>query len=127
MAEAPHGLLGSLRSLAAHAVELLHNRVELLLTELEEEKERLLRTLALGAAAFFLLGAGLVFLAIFLTVLLWDEHRLLVLGLMTAFFLATGLAALLGAWRQARRKSRMLEASLGELGRDRAALETPAE
>ncbi len=125
MTDTPRGLFSSVRSLAAHALELLQNRVELLLTEIEEEKERLLRTLALGAAAFFLLGAGLIYLSIFLTVLFWDEHRLLVLGLLTAFFLGTGLLALWGARRQARRKSRLLGSSLGELTRDRAALQTP--
>ena len=127
MTDAPRGLFGSVRSLAAHALELLQNRVELLLTEIEEEKERLLRTLALGAAAFLLLGAGLIFLSIFLTVLFWDEHRLLVLGLLSAFFLGTGLLALWGARRQTRRKSRLLGSSLGELTRDRAALQTPPQ
>ena len=43
---------------------------------------------ALAAAAFLCLG--LAFLAVFLTVLLWDEHRLLALGVFTALFLGGG-------------------------------------
>lgn len=121
------GLLGSLRSLAAHSLELLQNRFELLLTEIEEEKERLLRTLFLGATAVLLLGAGVVFLAIFLTVLFWEEHRLLTLGLLTGFFFLAGFVALSSAVRQARRASKPLKATLDELAHDRAMLETPPQ
>ncbi|MCK9283175.1 MAG: phage holin family protein [Rhodocyclaceae bacterium] len=122
MSESSGGLLGSLRGLAVHAVEVLQNRVELMLTEIEEEKERLLRTLALGAAAVFLLSAGVVFLAIFLTVLFWEEHRLLTLGLLAGFFFIAGFASLVGASRQTRRTSKLLGASRDELARDKAAL-----
>lgn len=119
----PGGLLHSLRGLATHGVALLRNRLTLLATELEEEKSRLLRLLLLGAAAFVMLAAGLVFLAIFLTVLLWDEHRLLVLGLVTAGFLGFGTLALLVAVRTARTGSRLFSASLAELAADQSVLD----
>ncbi len=125
MDETPQrGLFASLRSLLASLVETLQVRVQLLAAELEEEKSRLLRLLAFGAAAFFLLGAGTVFLAIFLTVAYWEEHRLLTLGLMTLFFLGGGFAALLGAARAARAKSQLFAGSIAELTRDRDELES---
>lgn len=119
------GLLGSLRNLLAHGLELAQVRLELLLTELEEEKTRLLKLLAYGAAALLLLMMGLVFLAVFITVLLWDEHRLLALGLCSFFFLGTGLLALAGVSRLAHRDEKPLAASLNELAQDRSALQTP--
>ncbi|MRR52377.1 MAG: hypothetical protein EG825_15970, partial [Rhodocyclaceae bacterium] len=75
-----------------------------------------------GAAAFVLLAAGLIFLAIFFTVLLWDSNRLLVLGVITALFLGGGGVALTVCFSLARSKSRLFAASLAELERDRAAL-----
>lgn len=118
------GLLASLRNLLAHGLSIAQVRLELFLTELEEEKSRLLKLLAFGAAALLLLAAGLVFLAVFITVLLWDEHRLLALGLFSLFFLGSGAIALILATGQARRKTRPLAASLDELAKDQAALQS---
>ncbi|HTH40578.1 MAG TPA: phage holin family protein [Rhodocyclaceae bacterium] len=125
MAASRPGLLGSLRNLLAHGLELAQVRLELFLTELEEEKQRLLKLLAFGAAALLLLIVGLVFLAIFITVWLWDEHRLLALGLCSLFFLSSGLIALSTARGAARRDGKPLAATLDELAQDQAALRTP--
>ena len=118
------GLLDSLRSLLAHGFELLHTRAALFAAELEEEKTRLLSLLVYGAAAFLLLAAGIVFLAVFLTVLFWDDHRLLTLGLFTAVFLTSGIAAAYLAFFLVRKRSRLFAASLAELAQDRAELES---
>jgi len=124
MADAPaRGLFASLRGLLATGVAIVHTRLELLGTELQEEKARLLGLLAFGAAALILLAAGTVFLAVFLTVLLWDSNRLLALGVFSALFLAGGAVSLLVALRHARSPSRLFAASLAELARDRAAAE----
>ena len=117
------GLLASLRGLLATLLATLQVRLELFATELEEEKLRLVRLLVFGAIAFFLLGAGAVFLAGLLTVLLWEEHRLLALGLFAALFLGGGLIALWLALQAARARSRLFEASLAELVQDRRQLE----
>ncbi len=118
----PRGLLSSLRGLAVDAVDLLKTRLELLTTELEEEKVRLLSLLTFGAIALVFLAAGLVFLAVFLTVLFWEGQRLLALGVFTTLFLTAGTAALLAALARVRAGSRLF-ASLAELSKDRAALE----
>lgn len=115
------GLFASLRGLIATALALLQTRFELLATELEEEKLRLLSALAYGAAAILLLCIGSVFLAIYLT-LLWWEQRVLVIGAFTAVFLLCGCGAWLMARRQVRGESRMFAASLAELEQDREAL-----
>jgi len=118
----PGGLFASLKGLLTTGLGMAKTRLELLATELEEEKARLLGMLVYGAAAFVLLAAGLIFLAIFLTVLLWDNNRLLVLGVFTALFLGGGGVAMMVTLGLARSKSRLFAASLAELERDRAAL-----
>jgi uncharacterized membrane protein YqjE len=125
MVEEPprEGLFASLRGLIATGVEILHTRLELLAVELQEEKTRLLGLLAFGAAALILLAAGLVFFAVFLTVLLWDNNRLLALAVFSALFLGGGFVSLLVAIRHARASSPLFAASLGELAKDRAAAE----
>jgi uncharacterized membrane protein YqjE len=120
------GLFGSLRGLFATGIGILQTRLELLAVELQEERARLLGLVGFGAAALIFLSAGLVFLAILLTVLLWEGNRLLVLGIFSALFLGAGGLALTMAWRHARAPSRLFAASLAELHRDRAAADAPA-
>lgn len=120
MEPAPGKSLGSrLRSYAAGALGILQTRLELLTTEFQEEKLRLGTLLGYAAAAFFFLGFGVVLLALFLTVLLWDSHRLLALGVFTAVFLAIGILAALAANRIGRQGSRLFAASISELAQDR--------
>ncbi|MFA6313135.1 MAG: phage holin family protein [Sterolibacterium sp.] len=121
------GLFASLRGLIATAIGLLRTRLELLATELEEERLRLLSIVMYAAAAFFMLYAGVLLLAIFLTVLFWDSHRLLVLGGLTAIFLVCGFGAMLLVLRQVRAGSRLFAASLAELAQDRQALQGKSE
>lgn len=119
MAPAPGSLGSRLRSSIAGALGLLQTRLELLATEFQEEKLRLGGLLGYAAAAFFFLGFGAVMLALFLTVLLWDSHRLLALGIFTALFLAIGILAALAAARIGRQGSRLFAASIAELAQDR--------
>ena len=124
----PHGgLFVSLRGLIATAIALAQTRLELLATEFEEEKLRLLGIVLYGVAAFFMLGAGLVLLAIFLTVAFWDSHRLWVLGALTAVFLFAGFGSLLLALRKVRAGSRLFSASLAEMAQDHHALQGKSE
>lgn len=116
------GLLSSARNLLATVVAMLRTRIELAAAEIEEEKIRLGEMLAYAAAAFFFLGFGVVLLALFMTVLLWDSHRLLALGLFTAGFLAAGGASAAAVMRRARARPPLLGATLAELARDSDAL-----
>ena len=125
MGETPpeRGLYSVLRRRIATGVAMLRTRLELLATELEEEKARLLGLLAYGATALVLLAVGLVFLAVFVTVLLWDSNRLLALGVFAALFLGAGALALAVTLRLARTESHLFAASLAELAQDRSELE----
>jgi uncharacterized membrane protein YqjE len=68
------------------------------------------------------LAVGSVFLAIFVTVLLWDSHRLLVLGSVAVLFFGLGGAAVIMFRARSSAGSRLFSASLAELGKDRQQL-----
>ena len=116
------GLFASLKGLFGTSLALVQNRLRLLGVELAEERLRLLSLVTYGAIALICLSAGLVFLAAFLTVLFWDSHRLLALGIFSALFLGAGVATLLVAMNQAKAGSTLFKASLAELAKDRDAL-----
>lgn len=117
------GLFASLRGLAATGLALLQNRLELLAVEIQEEKTRAVSLAAYSVAAAILLGAGAVFLAVFVTVLLWESNRLLALGVFSALFLGSGILCLLAVRRLAQTPSGLFAGSLAELAKDRAATE----
>ncbi len=122
MSNASPGLLASLRGFAATSVALLRTRLELLKVEAQEEVGRVRGMLLWGIVAALCGVAGAVFLAVFLTVLLWDSHRLLVLGIASALFLAAAALAIATALRLSRQGSQLFAASLAELRQDEAAL-----
>ena len=116
------GLIESLAALAATLVAIAHTRLDLLSTDLEEDREHLFSLLVLTLAALFFIGIGVVLATIVLVVAFWDTHRLLVLGSLAGFFLAAGLAAWAFAMHKARTKPRLFAASLAELLKDRQQL-----
>ena len=116
----PAGVLGSLKGWAATLVDVAHTRLEILSTEVEEEKLRIGQMLLFAVAALFFLGLGIVFTAVFVTVLFWETHRLLALGAFSLLFLAAGMGAVRLLQAKAREKSRLFADSLGELAKDRS-------
>ena len=113
---------GRLRGLFADVIELAQVRLELFTVEARVELSRLAWLAALGALAVVFVSFGLIFLAIFLTVLVWDTHRLVALGIFTTLFLGGGLVLALLAWQRARQGARMFAASRDELRRDQERL-----
>jgi uncharacterized membrane protein YqjE len=121
------GLLASAKGALGTALTLLQTRLQLLVTELEEERQRLFGLLLWGAIAVLALGVGLVFIAIFLTVLFWDSNRLLVLGIFSVVFTGLGIVAVFLVQRLVAVRTGLFGASLAELGNDRAALRDPPD
>lgn len=115
-------LAASLRGLMDSGLGILQSRLELLVVEVQEEKLRLAGLLLNIVLTAVLVGFGVVFLAIFLTVLFWEEHRLLALGLGTAALFGAGLFTASNAAADLRRGTRLFAASLAELARDREAV-----
>ena len=113
------GIVQSLRNLAATLVAIVHTRLELLVTDIEEERVRLLDLLLWTAAALFLLGVAVVLGVILLIALFWDTHRIAVIATLAGVFLAAGIATAVRARNRLHGRSRLFAASLDELARDR--------
>ena len=111
-----------LRALLGDAAELLQVRLELLSLEAREDIGQLLTLGVQAALAVVLLALGLIFLALFLTVVLWDTQRLLALGIFTTGFLGGGVVLALLAWQRLRRGLRLFRSSIEELRADRERL-----
>jgi len=116
-------LSASVRGLAATLIELAQVRLELFSVEAQEEVLRVASMVAYGAIALVCMALGLGFLAILITVALWDQHRLLALSVFTGVFLAVGLFAAWRARERVLRGSRLFSASIDELRQDRESLE----
>ena len=116
---ADEGLLASIKNLTATLIDIAYTRLDLLCTDMEEERQRLVSLLAMAFISLFCLCVGVVLLAILVVVMFWDTHRLLVLGLITGIFLISG-AVLWGlAMYALKSMPRMFAASLAELSKDR--------
>jgi uncharacterized membrane protein YqjE len=110
------------KSFARRLLNIGENRIELLMVEVQEERERLLRAilLALGVAALGLL-AGVALTGV-IVVLLWESSRVAALVVLTVLYGATAvmlyrkLMLLLRNWEN-------LPATLDQLRKDRACLE----
>jgi uncharacterized membrane protein YqjE len=115
-------LLSSVQGLSATLVAIFQTRLELLATEVEEEKQRMLAVLGWGALAVLMGTVASVFLAGFVTVLFWEHHPLLVLGLLTCVFAAICVYAARQVGALVQTPGGMLAASLAELQADHDAL-----
>lgn len=119
---AGEGLFVSLKALSANLLGIVQTRLELLSTDIAEERERIVTLLVLALAALFSIGVGVVLLAILVVVALWESNRLFALGGMIVFFLMTG--AIIG-WvvlSRLRSSPRPFDASISELAKDRQEL-----
>jgi len=112
--------------LSAALLDLGQSRLRLAAVEVEEERLRVAELLLWATCALFLLGVGVVCAAGLLVLLCWNGPREVVLGVVAAAFIGSGLAALAVWRRKARQKPPFLGATLAELERDRAALGWPA-
>lgn len=113
------GLLASLKTLTLTLVGVVQTRLELLSTDVAEERARLTAILISAMVALFCLGVGVVLLAILIVVMFWETQRLLTLVLLTAGFLAAGFGLWAVTLHKLRSKPRLFEASIGELAKDR--------
>lgn len=115
----PQGFLHSLKSALATLSSCLHTRVELAITEIEEERERLKQVLVLTLLLFFGLSLGIILLTIFVAAVFWNGGWIYALGCLALLYLGIGLTA---GWMLRSKivgRPRLLSATLSELGKDR--------
>lgn len=117
------GLLTSLKKLTSTLIALIYTRLDLLSTDMEEGRERLISLIITVFLSLFCLCFGVVLLAILMVVIFWDTHRLLVLSTMTGTFLLIGTLLCVNAISALKNMPRMFAASLAELAKDRQHLD----
>jgi uncharacterized membrane protein YqjE len=104
---------------------MVHTRLEIIFTELQEGLEGLLGLMlwlvtALMAAALGLLFGGLTLIFVF-----WDSHRVLVAALIMCVFLLLAVAAAKVVQAKLRAHRSLFATTLTELAKDRAILKAP--
>ena len=113
---------GPVRRLGASLLALGRIRLELLAIEVHEEKERVAALLLWSVLTALLAGFGAVFAAVFVTVALWDTHRLAALGVSTLLFAGLAVVGVVRLRRLVGGGSTLFSSSLAELREDSAAL-----
>jgi uncharacterized membrane protein YqjE len=116
------GLFDSVKVLVGTLLAMAQTRLELLSTEIEEQRAWLGALLVWTLVALFCAGVGVVLATLFVIMSLWDTHRLLALGIPAILFLLGAGLALRIVLGKARAKPRLFAASLGELSKDRKEL-----
>ena len=119
------GLFSALKNMIATLLAIGKTRAELLVTELEEEKFRLMSLWSTAIGAAFLLSVGAV-MAVFCVALAFWEYRVIVFALFAALFIGGGLLLVGSLKRQASQPSKLFRASLSELETDLATLRRSA-
>lgn len=119
--ESHEGLFAALKNTAATLVAIGKTRVELLVTELEEEKLRLMSLWSKAIGAAFMLAVGIVMAVFWLALAFW-EQRTLVFGISTVIFIGGGLLLIGSLKSQASQPSKLLRNSIAELEADAALL-----
>jgi uncharacterized membrane protein YqjE len=116
------GLFASLGRMAATLIALVHTRLELASTELEEQLEYAGSVLLWSIAAIFCASLTVLLLALTVIVAFWDSHRLLAAGAVTGAFALIALVAFGAVRRLLGRRPQFFAATTEELRRDVAAL-----
>lgn len=120
------GLFAALKNTVATLIAIGKTRAELLVTELEEEKYRLMSLWSKAIGAAFMLCLGII-MAVFCLALAFWEQRVLVFGAFAAIFIGGGLLLIGSLKSQASQPSKLFQTSLSELESDLADLRRSAK
>jgi uncharacterized membrane protein YqjE len=120
---APTGLLDTLRALGDSLLGSLHDRLELISVEVQEEKHRLIRTFIWISAAIFAGMMAAAFASLTLVVYFWDTNRVTALGGLALLYAGAGGAVILALRRHLARQPGPFAATLAELREDRACIQ----
>lgn len=116
------GLLGSVKGLAATLIAAAHVRLQLFANDLASEGLRVRRIAVLLVLALVFFSLSIVLLTLLMVVVFWDEHRLLAIGGLAAFYLVVSGLLLFAARNCGAAMPRPFAATLGELKKDREEL-----
>jgi uncharacterized membrane protein YqjE len=115
----PHGFFSALKNTVTVFGAVLHTRLELFVTELEEERERLKQALILTLLAFFGFSLGIILLTIFVVAIFWQSGWIYAVGVLAAVYLSIGVIAGLLLRNAIAARPALFSATLEELRKDR--------
>ncbi|MGH7794048.1 MAG: phage holin family protein [Candidatus Binatia bacterium] len=120
------GFSQQLKAAVAVLSAALHTRLELFVTELEEERERLKQTAILLLLAVFGASLGFILFNIFLVALFWERGWIAAIGVLALLYFGVALGAALKLRNAILRRAGLFPATLAELGKDRDHLRASA-
>jgi uncharacterized membrane protein YqjE len=113
------GLFHSLSNLLGTLIGIIHTRLELLTTELQEEVRQVGAILIWAFVAAFAAMMALFLAALAVIFIFWDTYRIVASVAMILLFIGVAVAAALMLRRKLRTKSPLLDDTLAELAKDR--------
>jgi len=116
------GLMDSIRTTLATTAKLVRTRLDIISTELEEQREWLQNLIIFGLAGLFFISLGLVLVTMFVVTIFWETHRVAVLGAFSALYLGVGIWAIITFRNALHRRPKLFSATAEELAKDEAQL-----
>jgi uncharacterized membrane protein YqjE len=116
------GLLNSIRGLADGLIETAHDRLELFVLELHEEKFRIIQLFIWISAAVFSGILAITFASLTVVYLFWETARLAVLGGFAVLYGGIFIGLLTYCRKFIQRQPRPFESTISELQQDRACI-----
>ncbi|HEY1235184.1 MAG TPA: phage holin family protein [Candidatus Binatia bacterium] len=107
-----------MKLLLARFGSALHTRLDLFVTELEEERERLKHSLTLAFLVIVGLAFGFVLLNVFVVALFWQQGWIAAIGVLALLYFGVACAAALRLRSAILRRRGLFPATLAELGKD---------
>lgn len=118
------GLFDSVKNMAVTLIAMVQTRLELLSTELEEEREWLTSMLTWIFIALFCAAVAVLLATFLVVVFFWDTYRLTAIGSMLGIFILVTAFAWRTAYNLIRSKPRLFSTTLSELSKDREQLQS---
>lgn|SRR5262245_18880474 len=116
------GMMGSLHQLGRSLLRVIATRLEILATEVSEERFNVTKLALVALTVLFCLQVGLMLGLLFVVLAIGNEHRLAAIGIAALVMLLGALGGVL--WLRAWLKTRppMFGATIAELRKDRERL-----
>ena len=114
--------MDSIRTTLSTTAKLIRTRLEILSTELEEQREWMQHLVLLAVASLFFVSMGLVMLTLFVVALFWESHPVAVMGAFAGVYLAVGIWAMLTFRNKIKVRPKLFQATTEELAKDEAQL-----
>jgi len=116
------GILSSVRLLADNLLATVHDRVELVAVELQEEKHRMTQIFIWISAGIFAGMMAVTFTSIAVVYVFWENARVAALAGLALFYAATTIGLVIGFRAYIKRQPKPFAATLQELKADRSCI-----